>query len=425
MKGRGAKPIGPPDRAHAADSVGRSPIVYVRLLYLLVFASFGATGSYQTLYFRRAGLSNSEIGVVMGLQPIVALLAGPAWSLVADKLGMRSRLLTLVLALAIVPTLAMMLTTSFAGLLTLALLVALLHGPLIPLMDSAALSALGNQRHRYATVRAFGSLGYAPVAWATGYVIQVLDIRAIFVLNAVLAASAAAVSTRLPSDESVLRTSVWRGLRRLVRRPGWLTVMGAFLVVTALHGAAFTYTNLYMDALGASESLMGLAQAMGSAAQTVLLMTVVPRLLRRWGSERLLLLALAMFSLRIGLWALVPRAWMVGLTNLLNGLTFGAAGVAAVDFSARHAPPGLEATSQALASGLISGLGRSLGSSSAGVLYDSIGPRTTFGLFGAVALVASAGYGLALGGFSDRRRPVAHAAHEEARAVTAEERRQT
>lgn len=369
-----------------------SALFEIRLLYVLVFASFGPVGSYESLYFRRVGLSNAEIGILMGLIPVVMLLSGPAWSAVADRFGMRSRMLTVVLALGVVPTLAMGLTTSFQGLLGLVVLKALFQGPVTPLLDSATLEVLGDQRHRYATVRAFGSMGYAPVAWGTGLMIERLDIRLIFVLNALLAGLAAVVSTRIRGDRKVLPRSIGRGLGDLVRQPGWLSVMAAYFVAMTMQGVAFTYTNLYMDALGASESLMGLTQALGSLGQTLLMFGLLPRLLRRWGSERLLVMALACFGVRVGVWAIVSSPLVVGLTNLLTGLTMGAAAVAAVDVAARHAPPGLEATSQAIASGLISGLGRSVGSSSAGALYDAVGPRPTFGAYGVGSLLAAVAF---------------------------------
>ena len=69
---------------------------------------------------------------------------------------------------------------SFATLLVLNILCSLFMAPMQPLLDSIALSTLGENRHRYAKIRAFGSLGYAPVAWLTGYLIQGRDIRWIF-----------------------------------------------------------------------------------------------------------------------------------------------------------------------------------------------------------------------------------------------------
>ena len=102
-----------------------------------------------------------------------------------------------------------------------------------------------------------------------------------------------------------------------------------------------------------------------------------------------MVLSLATFALRCTLWSFAPGPWVVAGPSLFLGLTYGAALVASVDYADRNAPTGMEATSQSLVSGLVSGLGRSLGGMVAGPLYDGIGPRSTFGLFAAWSALAA------------------------------------
>ncbi|NLD72759.1 MAG: MFS transporter [Chloroflexi bacterium] len=365
---------------------------WIKALYVLIYASYGATSSYLTLYFRRVGLTNAEIGILLAVQPLAMLVAGPGWSLLADRFGIRNRLLTLVLGLSPLPYLAMMATTQFSGLLALTVLSSVTMAPVNPLMDSAALAGLGAERHRYGSVRLWGSVGYAPVAWGTGLLIQAFDIRLIFVLTAVLTLSACLVSLRLTQDREALPTAVGHALGTLLRHPGWLGVMSSYFVAMVLQGVAYGFANLYMDQLGASEGLMGFAQALSSVGQILVMATVLPRALLRWGSERLLIVSLLFYGAKLGIWVVAPHPWAVGLSQLLNGVSFGAAAVAAVDYAARNAPPGLEVTSQSIATGLVSGLGRAAGSSLGGALYDGAGPRATFGLFTALGVLAAGAY---------------------------------
>lgn len=382
--------------ARAASRGAKRPgVFWIRLIYVLVFAANGTASAYLTLYCRRVGLDNTQIGVLLGVQPVVMLFSGPAWSVLADRLGLRSRLLTVVLALGMLPGLGMMCTSNFAGLLALVIVQALVMGPVTPLLDSIALDSLGNERHRYGTVRAFGSLGYAPIVWATGVFIQTQDIRWIFVLNAVFLTASCIASLRLAQERAKpLPGAIGKGLGTLVRVPGWLMVMSAYFVVMTLQNVTFGFANLYLDQLGASESLMGAAQALSSLGQVLLMAYVLPRALRRWGSAWLLVISLAVYTLRLAIWALCPQATVVALSQLLNAISFGAAAVAAVDFAARHAPAGMEVTSQALATGLVAGSGRAVGSYAGGALYDGIGPRPTFGAFACLGLVAAVGYAL-------------------------------
>jgi MFS family permease len=358
----------------------------VRLLYLVVFSSYGTTSVYQNLYFRRIGLSGTEIGLLIALQPIVMLISGPLWSAVADRLGLRGRLLTLMTGLSIVPMVAMIWAQSLAACMALVALYSLFMGPVQPLMDCLALTTLGGEeRHKYGGIRAYGSLGYAPVMWVTGLLIQGQDIRWIFAGYALLMGTGCAISLFVRTEQRALARNIGAGLGRLLCSRAWLLFMLAVFVAMIAQAVAYSYNGLYMDTLGASEATIGFAGALGSLGQTLLMATLLPWLMRRWDGQKLMVLSLLTYATRFAIWALVPVVWVVVLSQTLMGLTYGTALVASVDFADRHAPDGMAATSQALVSGLVSGLGRSLGGLIGGPLYDGIGPQATFGVYAVIS----------------------------------------
>jgi MFS transporter, PPP family, 3-phenylpropionic acid transporter len=366
-------------------------LFWVKLLYLAVYSSYGATSVYRTLYYRRVGLSGAEIGLLIALEPLVMLVAGPLWSLIADRLGLRARLLTAVTGLSILPMLATALTHDFAALAALCALYAFFTGPIQPLMDCIALTVLGQeQRHKYGSVRAWGSAGYAPVMWLIGVIIQGQDIRWIYVAYALLMGVACLLSVRMRVAQDVLAKNVGVGLGSLLRDRAWLTFIVAVFLAMMAQTVGFSYVGLYLDTLGASEGLIGFQGALGSVGQTFWMMTLLPWLLRRWGSERLMVLSFVAYAARFAVWALVPSTVAIVASQALMGLTFGTFIVASVDFADRHAPPGMGATSQALINGLVSGLGRSMGGVVAGPLYDGVGPQGTFGAFGLFCALAGA-----------------------------------
>ena len=120
-----------------------------------------------------------------------------------------------------------------------------------------------------------------------------------------------------------------------------------------------------------------------------------------------MLLALCLYALRFVIWAAFPVPAVIVASQVLLGLTYGAVLVASVDFAARHAPAGLATTSQALTTGVMSGLGRSVGGVVAGSMYDGAGPRITFAVFGALTVIASVAFGVTWRrqGLDDRTAP--------------------
>lgn len=360
----------------------------VKLLYVAVYSSYGATAVYLSLFYRRIGLPASQIGFLIALQPLVMLMSGPLWSIVGDKLGLRTWLLTLVTGLSVIPMLAMGLTTSFWMVTLLTALHGLFIGPIQPLTDSMALTVLGEQRHKYGVIRAFGSLGYAPVMWIVGLLIQGRDIRWIFVVYAVLMSCASLLAMRTRVEQRALQSSIATGLGTLLRNHTWRVFMLAVFIAMILQSVSFSYFGLYMDTLGASEGLIGFSGALGSGSQVLLMIGILPWMLRKWGSQRLMLVGISSFVVRFALWWMLPIPWVVTASQLLQGLTFGAALLASVDFAAQHAPEGMAATSQAIVTTLVSGLGRSAGGILCGWMYGSIGPQNTFGVFSLMAIVA-------------------------------------
>ncbi len=371
----------------------RSAVARLKWLYLITYAAYGCTSIYRNLYFRRVGLSNSEVGLLIAIQPLLMLVAGPLWSMLADRLGLRSRLLTVVLALSIIPALATPFCTRFWPLMVWSLLYALLQAPVQPLMDSSAVLALGANRHQYSVIRAFGSLGYAPLVYLTGLAVQHIDLRWSFVGYGAFILIGALVSLGVRSDERTLASNALDGLSAVRHDRAWLVMMAAFFVDTVLQAVTFGYASLYLDTLGAGESLIGLSGAIGSLSQTLLMFTLLPWLVRHWGGERLMVFSLLMFCVRLGIWAFVPSPWTVAVSEVLLGLTTGTALVGSVEFAARHAPPGMAATAQALMSCLVNGLGRTLGSAVTGRLYDSIGTQPLFAGFAAMAGLGALSFG--------------------------------
>jgi len=371
-----------------------TPLGRVKLLYMMVFAAYATTVIYRTIYYRRVGLDTGQIGVLIALQPLLMLVAGPIWSAIADRLGIRSRLLTLVMGLSIVPMVAMAFVQSFVGLFVLSVLHALLQTTIEPLMNATAWSTIEKERHQFSIIRGWGSLGYAPVAWLMGILLETIDIRWISGAYALLMGISALISLTFAGERvTLLRPRLGQGLGQILRQRSWLIFVSAYFAVMGLGSITFSYLGIYLDTLGSSEGLIGFAGAIGSFGQTLLMMTLLPWLLRRWSAQRMILLAFGVYVLRFAIWTFIPIPAVVGGAEILLGLAFGSAYVAGVDFAARHAPKGLEATSQALVTSLASGLGRATVTLATGVLFEQSGPAMTFGIALVVASLCLLAYG--------------------------------
>jgi PPP family 3-phenylpropionic acid transporter len=374
------------------------PRTLASLFYFTYFAAMGAFFPYLNLYYKQAGMTTQQIGLLAAIPPITVLIATPAWGALADAFGLHRFLLPLATLLTAVPALALTRADAFAWLALAALAYALFNAPVIPLADNAALELLGDQRADYGRLRVWGAVSYGIVAVAAGLLADRLGIAAAFVAFAALMVVTALVATRLPAPPRLHRGAYWGALRGLAANPRWLV----FLLTIFLGGMCISifhnYLVVYMNQLGGSAALYGLAIAAASLSELPIF-AYGRRLLAWLRPQGLLIAAFAALALRGVLLAQVhdPR-WAVAV-QLLHGPSFSAMWMAAVIFSGELAPRGLGASAQANLNAVQFGFAAAAGALVGAVLYANLGPANTFV---AASLLALAG--LALFVVSEARR---------------------
>src|SRR5690349_16462975 len=91
---------------------------------------------FLAVFYAHSGLSGSEIGVLSGIGPLVALMVTPAVAALADRRDWRVRTLSLALIGTALCLLVVPLPDSFGALLPIVVILALVLGPVAPLADS-------------------------------------------------------------------------------------------------------------------------------------------------------------------------------------------------------------------------------------------------------------------------------------------------
>jgi PPP family 3-phenylpropionic acid transporter len=168
------------------------------------------------------------------------------------------------------------------------------------------------------------------------------------------------IITQIPFRQSQSTGSFRGGMRGLLTNPAWML----FLVMAFIAGIGLATINnylfVYMQSLGISNSLMGFALTFSTISEVPALF-FSDRLLRRFGTRGMLIIAMTMISVRLICYSLATQAWMVLLIQLSHGLTYAAIYTAGVHYADQVAPPGMQATSQGMFSGTLMGFGAAAG----------------------------------------------------------------
>jgi PPP family 3-phenylpropionic acid transporter len=367
--------------------------------WALGMAPFGLTLPYWGLYLREnAGLTGAQVGMVFALIPAVGIVVQPFWGVLADRSGLRARMLVLLSLGTAAGLLALGRAQGFAQILAATALLAVFARALIPMLLSVSLPALEDHAHAFGWVRAFGTIGFgasmfvfpaalASVAVATPSPPGVSEpaLGLLFPTAAVLSLVAACVALAIPNRGAVaLRADrgEWRVLLRNAR----------FVRVLALCTCAFLFINgpmeifpIFVRARGGDlESVRGMWLFM--LIPEVLLAAGLGALSARLGARALVAIGLAAAAARWLLTAAVPSLAWLHPVQMLHAIVVLGLNIGAPLYIDAAVPPQLRSTAQSLLGTIAVGLGGMGSSLLAGWLLDHGGPSAPYWAGGAGAL---------------------------------------
>ena len=286
----------------------------------------------------------------------------------------------------ILGTLALSAAQPFSWILIAACLFALFFNTLAPLIDSTALVLLGDQRQRYGTYRVWGSVGFIVTSTAAGFIYQQTGLHAMFAGFVVLMILGLLTALSLPDQKIHLSGSALGGVAQMIRKPQWLIFAGgAFFVWLAANGM-LSFLGVTIKKMGGTDSLVGLA---GTVAAIVEIpgMFFSDRLLRRFGSTRLMGIGIVGYMLRMFFYAMMPTpGWALAIATM-NSVTYLPFWIGAVAYASDRAPENMKATSQGLLYSITS-LASVVGGLGSGWLFDRAGPSGLFAALGVSCIIA-------------------------------------
>ncbi|MDQ3704124.1 MAG: MFS transporter [Chloroflexota bacterium] len=355
---------------------------------LFYFSFYGAAAAYVpfiSVFYAERGLSGSEIGVLAAIGPLMALLAGPGLSALADRRGWRVRYLVLSLLGTALALLAVPLPGSFAWLLPIVALLAIVSSASIPVADSMVARTAARRGLSFGKMRLWGSVSWAVVAVVCGTLWQETGFFLMFPIASLLFLATIFSATQLEEDrpgEAHARPPI----KVVIADNRLRVVLLATFALGIAMSSVFTFSGIYLDSLG-GQSLVGLFAGV-MAASELPVMQWSERITRRLGGPQTLVLAYSLFG--TGYLGLAFIQWpplLLGVA-LLQGLGFGLFLPTTVRLFAEWAPAEWSSTSQGILSAGMWGLAPLIASPLAGLIYDSAGAAAVFLTSAAVIVLA-------------------------------------
>ena len=361
-------------------------MLFPSIYYFLYYGAISILFPFLALFYQSRGLTGGQIGVLAAISPIISFFGAPLWTGAADATH-RHKLVMVLCTLGVVTvTILFPGVASFGGLLLMVCLYAFFGSPTGSLVDSAVLTQLGDHKERYGRIRAWGTIGYGVIAPFASTLIGRLGLQWAFWGYAILMLCGLLVIIRVPFHQSHSTGSFGGGMRLLFANRAWMLFLAMVFIAGIGMATINNYLFLYLQDLGASKTLMGIALTISTISE-IPAMFFSDRLLRRLGARGMLVVAMTTIGLRLIVYSLATQTWVVLLVQLCHGLTFAAIYTAGVHFADKVAPPGMKATSQGMFTGTLMGFGSAVGGLVGGLLLDRFSPGGMYGFIGTLVLI--------------------------------------
>lgn len=371
--------------------------------YFLYYGLQGVSIPFLPLWFASLGLDPALIGLIVATSFLPKILSTPVVAHLADQSGRAHALIASALAASLVLFVCYPLSQTPAWLLAITLLLNAVFPAVLPLMDRMAIASGRGQGNSYTVMRACGSLGFAAVTVAGGYLIKTFSADWVIWLSVLLIVACLATVRLLPqaarptaSEAPVERVRL--PMRQVLRDRPLLMCIAAASLVQASNGFLYSYSTLYWKANGLSTALISLLWVVGVSSE-VLFFFLAPKVLARSGAERLILASAVMTAIRwAGLSATTDPGWIAAL-QVLQCFTLAGNNAAIMWYITRHVPAGCKTSAIALYALLSGGVFMFASIQLGGALYRSYAP----GGFMVMAVCALGAIPLVMAGEKVRR----------------------
>ncbi|BCG61420.1 MFS transporter [Paenibacillus sp. URB8-2] len=375
-----------------------SPYTFTSLKWFnfFVYGTMVLFTSFFQFYLQDVGMNKLEIGVLMSISPFVSIFANPFWGIWSGRYHNIRVIVLLMLAGTLLFSQFIFQANTYETIYTAIILFYFCQTPLFAQSNTLVLSYIYGSEYRFGSFRLWGSLGWALTAIAAGPIVQYGGVSVLSYLFAVLLGLSMISLAALPKlHHSIgMAPMPFSGFRVLFMNPYFLFFIFFGILVSIPNTVNNTFMSLYINDMGGSKTMVGLAVFLSSIVEVGVFM-LCDRYLRRKISVLIGWLALVslLFALRWWLMAQSTTPLEVAFIQILHSVTFGGFFYVGTELTMLLIPLPYRSSGQALYTLSLSGISGMLGGVLGGWLFQYLGAQSMYEFCVFLALIGALGYG--------------------------------
>jgi len=354
--------------------------------YFIYFGVLGIFLPYFNLYCYHLGFSGLQIGILSALRSLTMVLFPLIWGSLADRFQIRKPIYILCTFLSMSIWCLYLFFFDFWPMLLIAVLYGIFYAPIISFLEAVTMDVLDREKKSYGRIRAWGSISFIVVVLVLGKIIELYAVDIILILILAGSLMLAAVSIGIPATKPQSKKHLQPGADSLLQKRIIVFLLCAFLMLVS-HGAYYAFFSIHLENLGYGSSFIGLAWALASTAE-ILVMVRSDKIFDRFTLENVLFFSFLVAAARWLILFLAGSTAVILVSQILHAVTYGTFHMASILYIDRLAPGQSKTLGQAVNNALTYGLGLMVGFFINGYVYGITGSYT---LFLMSALIAMAG----------------------------------
>ena len=311
-----------------------------------------------------------------------------AWGLLADRFQRRWTIYILCSAGSTLIWIFFLFTGDFWLMLMITVAYVAFYAPIISFLEAFTMDQLAYRKEIYGTVRVWGSIGFILVVIGLGRAIDFFPIRLTVVLILVGSLFQAVGALRMPGSTSDRLPFLHPSFGSLLNRRVILFLSSGFLMLVS-HGAYYGFFSIHLENLGYSRTFIGLAWAVASLAE-ILVMVKSEVIFKRYALEKVLVFSFAVAAIRWIVLYFARAPALILSSQALHAVTYGTFHIASILCIDRLAPKQAKTVGQAVNNAVQYGLGLMVGFFLNGFLYERIGSAALFMMSAGIAVAGGA-----------------------------------
>jgi PPP family 3-phenylpropionic acid transporter len=366
-----------------------SPELRAAIYHFTVFGTNGAISVYFGVWLALRGIEPGEIGIINAAPVLLMLAVNQLVGRIADRASDWRGVIIVLSLLAGLIHIALFFVSGFWGILAIWMLSITPAFALVPVTDAATLRMTQRRGTNFATVRAWGTVGFMVAGIASGPIIALFGDGAFVPLFVILALLRAALSFQLPrfKAEPAQGASAHRqGATALkqVLKPWFVLTLVGLGVLYSTHGAFGAFAALEWHKQGVPEALVGPLIGTMAAAEAAM-MFVWKRLNLKLSARHIIIFACFVAAFRWTALAFAPPLPVLFGLQTLHAVTFAMGYLGGIYFIANWTSERIAAEAQ----------GFSYVVQQTMSVVALLGMGWAYGEFGSWAWVGLGGYALA------------------------------